>query len=322
MTSLRFDDRVAVVTGAGNGLGRAYALELARRGAAVVVNDVGGSVSGADSSDGPAQMVTDEITSAGGVAVPDYHSVADPGQGAAIVDRALQEFGRIDIVVNNAGILRDRPLEDMTYEEWSDVQNVHLNGTFHVTQSAWRHMKQQGYGRIISTASGAGIFGNAGHANYGAAKMGVVGLTRMVAVEGRPVGVNANIVAPAALTRMSQSKGQRTRGSDVMGNLFKNFHAELVAPLVAWLAHDSCATTGEIFSAGGGRVARVFIAEAEGWVDRDITAEKLRDDWAEICSPQRSFTVPRSMSDEIAQIVADFTALAATSPPAPTEPVP
>jgi NAD(P)-dependent dehydrogenase (short-subunit alcohol dehydrogenase family) len=308
MTSLRFDDRVAVVTGAGNGLGRAYALELARRGAAVVVNDVGSTVSGGEHSDDPADRVVDEIVAAGGAALADHHSVADAAHGESIVERALHGFGRIDIVVNNAGILRDRPLEDMTYEEWEDVQNVHLNGTFHVTQAAWRHMKRQRYGRIISTASGAGIFGNAGHANYGAAKMGVVGLTRMVAVEGRSVGVNANIVAPAALTRMSTSSGKRTRGSDVMGTLFKDFRPELVAPLVAWLAHESCPTTGEIFSAGGGRVARVFIAEADGWVDLDISAEKLRDEWEDICSPERGFTVPRSMSDEIAQMVADFTA--------------
>lgn len=306
--SLRFDDRVAVVTGAGNGLGRAYALELARRGAAVVVNDIGSSVTGDEQSTAPADTVVDEIRAAGGIAVPDHRSVADVNDGPDIIEHAVSEFGRIDVVVNNAGILRDRPLEHMTYQEWFDVQAVHLNGTFHVTQGAWRHMRRQKYGRIISTASGAGIFGNAGHANYGAAKMGIVGLTRMVAVEGRGVGVNANIVAPAALTRMSQSKGERTRGSDVIGNIFENFRPELVAPLVAWLAHESCRTTGEIFSAGGGRVARIFIAESQGWVDHRITAENLQKHWDEICSSQSEFTVPRSMSDEIALMVSDFTA--------------
>lgn len=316
--SLRFDDRVAVVTGAGNGLGRAYALELARRGAAVVVNDIGSSVGGENSSTTPADAVVDEIRAAGGTAIADHRSVAHVTDGPDIVEQAVAEFGRIDIVVNNAGILRDRPLEDMSHQEWSDVLGVHLNGTFHLTQAAWRHMKRQQYGRIVSTASGAGIFGNAGHANYGAAKMGVVGLTRMVAVEGRAVGVNANIVAPAALTRMSSSKGERTRGSDVMGALFQGFQPELVAPLVAWLAHESCSTTGEIFSAGGGRVARVFIAEAHGWVDQHITAERLQEHWDEICSTQREFSVPRSMSDEIAMMVADFRTSSAESAAVPS----
>jgi NAD(P)-dependent dehydrogenase (short-subunit alcohol dehydrogenase family) len=193
----------------------------------------------------------------------------------------------------------------MDSDAWHGVLDVHLNGTFYVTQAAWPHLQAQRYGRVIATASGA-IFGNAGHANYGAAKMGIVGLAKMLAVEGAPHGITANVIAPTAVTRMSQSKGQRTRGADLAGDLFQSFHPELAAPLIAWLAHPDCTTTGEIFSVGGGRIARIFLAEAHGWIDRDLTAEKIQAAWTDICAPDRPYNLPHSMGEYVSQLLSSF----------------
>jgi NAD(P)-dependent dehydrogenase (short-subunit alcohol dehydrogenase family) len=306
--TISFNGQVAIVTGAGSGLGRAYALELARRGARLVVNDAGVSVAGEGASAGPAADVARQIREAGGEAVPDANTVATREGGAALVQTALDTYGDLHVVVNSAGILRDRRFEAMDHDAWRGVLDVHLNGSFHVAQAAWRHMIQRRYGRIVCTSSGAGLFGNAGHANYSAAKMGIVGLARALAVEGAPHGITANLVVPVALTRMSRSKGDRTRGADVMGSLFEGFRPDLVAPLVAWLAHESCETTGEIFSAAGGRIARIFVAETHAPVDKEITAERVRDAWADIRSPQRAFEVPASMSEELEMIAADINA--------------
>ena len=273
MTELGFDGKVAIITGAGGGLGKQHALLLAARGALVVVNDLGGAVDGTGADVGAAQLVVDEIRAAGGEAVADANSVATPEGGQAIVRTAVDAFGRIDIVVNNAGILRDKSFANMTPELVEAVLDVHLRGAFHVTQPAWQHMREQNYGRIISTSSSSGLFGNFGQANYGAAKMGLVGLTRVLAVEGSKYGIQANAIAPLALTRMTEA---------LLGPLGEKVAPECVSPLVAYLAHESCEATGRVFSAGGGRIAEVFIAEAQGFQSADLTPEMVAENWSAI----------------------------------------
>src|SRR6266545_3914601 len=238
---LRFDDRVAIVTGAGNGLGRSHALLLASRGAKVVVNDLGGGIRGEGQSQNAADRVVEEIASAGGTAVADYHSVED---GAAIVTRALDAFGRIDIVVNNAGILRDVSFAKMSQEDWDLVYRVHVLGAFRVTHAAWPHMREQKYGRIVMTASAAGIYGNFGQANYSMAKLGLLGLSNTLAIEGRKKNVLVNTIAPIAGSRLTETVLPK--------ELTDALKPELVSPLVAYLCHESCEETGGLFEVGGG----------------------------------------------------------------------
>jgi NAD(P)-dependent dehydrogenase (short-subunit alcohol dehydrogenase family) len=266
LDELRFEGRTAIVTGAGNGLGRAYALLLASRGANVVVNDLGGAVDGTGGSDGAAHAVVSEISTLGGAAAADTHSVASAAGGEAIVATALEEFGGLDIVVNNAGIVRDRAFHNLTAEDFDAVLDVHLRGTYFVTAPAYRHMRDQGYGRIVVTTSAAGLFGNFGQANYAAAKMGVVGLAKALAQEGARRDIKANVVAPGALTRMSQN---------VLGPDGPAMPAELVAPAVAYLCHESCRLTGEVLSAFAGRVARTFVAETVGYFNEALTVEDV-----------------------------------------------
>jgi NAD(P)-dependent dehydrogenase (short-subunit alcohol dehydrogenase family) len=296
MAELGFDGKVAIITGAGGGLGREHALSLALRGALVVVNDLGGAVDGSGSSAGPAQAVVDEIKAAGGDAAADTNSVATPEGGAAIVQTAIDAFGRIDIVINNAGILRDKAFHNMEPDLLEPVLDVHLKGAFNVTRPAWVHMREQQYGRVISTSSAAGVFGNFGQTNYGAAKMGLVGLTRVLAVEGARYNIKANAIAPLALTRMTE---------DIMGNLGAKLSPALVAPIVTYLAHESCDATGRIFSVGGGRVAEVFIAEAPGFYKEDLSAEDIADNWAAVTA-QEGYTVPANIGEETAVYVKAF----------------
>jgi NAD(P)-dependent dehydrogenase (short-subunit alcohol dehydrogenase family) len=270
---LSFDGKVAIITGAGGGLGRQHALMLARRGALLVINDLGGSIDGTGSDKGAAEKVVDEIRAAGGEAVADTNSVATPEGGAAIVQSAIDAFGRVDIVINNAGILRDKSFHNMTPDLMNPVFDVHLKGAFHVTQPAWIHMREQGYGRIISTSSAAGVFGNFGQTNYGAAKMALVGFTRVMAVEGAKFNIKANAIAPLALTRMTE---------DIMGALGEKLDPALVSPLVTYLAHEDCEPTGRLFSVGGGRVAEVVIAETQGFTSASLSAEDVRDQWGTI----------------------------------------
>lgn len=290
MSELGFDGKAAIVTGAGGGLGKQHALLLASRGALVVVNDLGGAVDGTGADVGAAQLVVDEITAAGGEAVADAHSVATPDGGAAIVQTAIDAFGRVDIVVNNAGILRDKSFSNMSPELVDPVIDVHLRGAFHVTQPAWKHMREQGYGRIVSTSSASGIFGNFGQTNYGAAKMGLVGFTRVLAVEGAKYGIKANAIAPVALTRMTE---------ELLGPAGEKLAPELVSPVVAYLAHESCEATGRVFSVGGGRVAEVFIAEARGYHSAALTPEAVADNWATI-TDRDGYVVPTNSSEETA----------------------
>jgi len=290
MSDLGFDGKVAIITGAGGGLGREHALLMASRGALIVVNDLGGAVDGSGSDKGAAEHVVDEIKAAGGEAVANADSVATPEGGAAIVKTAIDAFGRVDIVVNNAGILRDKAFHNMTPDLVDPVLAVHLKGAFNVTQAAWPHMREQGYGRVISTSSAAGIFGNFGQANYGAAKMGLVGFTRVLAIEGAKYNIKANAIAPLALTRMTES---------IMGALGDKLDPALVTPLVTYLASEECEATGRIFSVGGGRVAEVFIGETKGYHHAELSPEDVRDNWATI-TDQTGYAVPMNLGDETA----------------------
>jgi NAD(P)-dependent dehydrogenase (short-subunit alcohol dehydrogenase family) len=256
MSDITFDGKVAIVTGAGGGLGRCHALLLAERGARVVVNDLGGSASGEGADASPADRVVEEIEDAGGIAVANHDSVATPQGGAAIVQTALDAFGRVDVVVNNAGILRDQSFAKMTPENVDMVIDVHLRGAFNVSRPAFAHMKEQGFGRFVHTTSGAGLFGNFGQANYGAAKMGLVGLSNVLAVEGAKHDIRSNVVAPLAKTRMTE---------ELMGPMADSLLPEKVSGLVAYLASPQCELTHEVFSVGGGRIARVFVGLGPGW---------------------------------------------------------
>jgi len=268
MSDLGFDNKVAIITGAGNGLGRSHALEFARRGARVVVNDLGGAVDGSGGSAGPAQLVVDEIRALGGEATVSTDSVATPEGGQAIVATALDVFGRVDIVVNNAGILRDKAFHNITPDLINAVIDVHLRGAFYVALAAWGHMRVQGYGRIINTSSNSGILGNFGQSNYGAAKMGLVGFTNVLAIEGAKHNIKVNTIAPVAYTRMT---------AELMPQLEEKLQPDKVTPAVIYLAHESCEVTGEIFSVGGGTVSRYFIGLTEGYLNHELTAEDVRD---------------------------------------------
>ncbi|SBS73161.1 3-hydroxyacyl-CoA dehydrogenase [uncultured Mycobacterium sp.] len=271
----RFDDRVAVVTGAGRGLGREYALLLAALGAKVVVNDPGGALTGDGGDSEPAQQVVDEIIAAGGEAIASTESVATAVGGQAIVGAATQRYGRIDILIHNAGIVRPAPLSAMAAEDFDAVLDVHLRGAFHVVRAAFPAMCQAGYGRVVLTSSIGGLYGNHAVANYAAAKAGIVGLSNVVALEGAEHGVRCNVIVPAAVTRMAE--GLDTSAYPPMG-------ADLVAPVVGWLAHESCSVTGEVLTAIAGRVARVVVAESVGvyqpqWTVDEVGAriEEIRD---------------------------------------------
>jgi NAD(P)-dependent dehydrogenase (short-subunit alcohol dehydrogenase family) len=284
MPDLRFDERVALVTGGGRGLGREYALLLAARGAKVVVNDV---------DDGPAHDVAAEIVAAGGSAVANVESVTTPAGGQAIVGAALDRFGRIDVLVHNAGNVRRAPLREMSYDDFDAVLDVHLRGAFHVVRPAFPVMCDAGYGRIVLTSSIGGLYGNHEVANYAVAKAGVVGLSNVAALEGASHGVRSNVIVPAAVTRMAE--GIDTSAYPPMG-------PDLVAPAVAWLAHESCSVTGEMLIALAGRVAAAIVAEAPGvyrssWSIEDVAAniDAIRDDTAPLVFP----VVPDGHADHI-----------------------
>ena len=297
MGDLGFDGRVAIVTGAGNGLGRAHARLLAARGAQVVVNDLGGAVDGAGASSGPAAAVAREIEDAGGVALANTDTVATPDGGRALVDAAVEAFGRVDIVVNNAGILRDRAFHNLTPAELDPVLDVHLRGSFFVTLPAWRVMRERGYGRVVFTSSASGILGNFGQANYGAAKMGVVGMTRVLAVEGARHGIRVNAIAPMARTRMTDG---------LLGDMHDRLDPELVSPVAAWLAHERCSLTGEVFTVGGGRVGRMFVGVTPGYFNPDLTIEDVDAHLDEI-RDEAGYVVPADSLGELPLLVKHFT---------------
>lgn len=312
-TELRFDDQVAVITGAGGGLGRQYALLLAARGARVVVNDTGGSVTGTGSDAQAANAVSEEIRGQGGEAVADMHSVASPQGGEAIIDTALRTWGRVDILINNAGIVGDAPFEDMTPERFEPLLDVHLRGAFHVTRPAWRIMREQRYGRVLNTCSAAGILGAERMSNYGAAKTGLLGLTRVLAAEGAERGVKVNAIAPIAHTRMlAQSLAAAGRRDDpaeqavldgLVGQYLQKLDPARVAPVAAFLTHRDCPVSGEVYTVGAGHVARFFVGRTRGFYDPLLSIEKVRDHLDEI-RDEAGYTVPGGPADEMGELFA------------------
>lgn len=281
--ALRFDGRVAVVTGGGRGLGRAYALMLAARGAKVVVNDPGGALDGEGGDVGPAHEVVREITAAGGEAVASTDSVATPEGGQAIIDSALERYAGIDILVHNAGIVRRASLKDMSYDDFDAVLDVHLRGAFHVVRPAFPQMCTAGYGRIVLTSSIGGLYGNHDVANYAVAKAGVIGLSNVAAMEGAAHGVVSNVIVPAAVTRMAA--GIDTSAYPPMG-------PELVAPVVGYLAHETCSATGEMFVALAGRVATAAIVESPGVYRPSWDIEDVAEHLAAIRDRSETVTFP------------------------------
>jgi len=295
VNELRFEGRVAVVTGAGRGLGRAYALLLAERGTAVVVNDLGSAVDGAGSDEGPAADVVAEIVAAGGQARADTSDVADEAGARAMVDAAVDGFGRIDIVVNNAGIMRWAGPAKLTADDLAAHLDVHVGGTFNTVKAAWPHLVEQGHGRIVNTTS-AGLFGLSANTAYATAKGGVIGLTRSLAVAGRKHGITANLIAPAAMTRMA---GPASADDDPAARAMAEAMApELAAPMVAYLAHDDCPVSGEAYAAGAGRFARIFIAMTPGYVTEGgpPTVEDLAEHWVAV-GAEPGYAVPTDLED-------------------------
>jgi NAD(P)-dependent dehydrogenase (short-subunit alcohol dehydrogenase family) len=294
MADLGYDGKVAIITGAGGGLGRQHALLLASRGARVVINDLGGSVSGeGGGNEGPAHTTAKEIESLGGEAVADTNSVATPEGGEAIVKTAMDAYGRVDIVINNAGILRDKTFHNMTPEFLDPVIDVHLKGAFHVTRPAWIQMREQGYGRVVNTASGSGLFGNFGQSNYAAAKLGLVGLTRVLANEGKKYNIKANAIAPIAWTRMTEN---------LMGDMQEKLDPKYVSPLVAYLVSEECAVSGEVYSVAGGYVARVFIGVTTGIFEGESISPEVVRDKIEQIRDEKGYYVPVEPNEEFAHV--------------------
>lgn len=295
-----FTGQVAVVTGAGRGLGRVYALELARRGASVVVNDLGGTMHGDGEDTAVADQVVDEITASGGTAIASYDSVDSPAGGEAIVRTAVDAFGRLDAVISNAGIFNSIAFDELTPDDWRRMLSVHLDGAFYLSQPAYRAMKAQGYGRLVFVASSAGMFGQHLEAHYAAAKAGIVGLTNVIALEGEPHGIRANTVLPFGISRMvTETLGDPKALED--NGFFAAIRPELVAPLVVYLASRACDVSHQNFSACAGRFARVFIGLSEGWLaprDGDPTAEDIAEHLTDVAATE-PFTIPGSIYDEV-----------------------
>jgi NAD(P)-dependent dehydrogenase (short-subunit alcohol dehydrogenase family) len=314
---MRFDEQVAVITGAGGGLGKQYALLLASRGARVVVNDTGGSVTGTGSNLDAANAAAEDIRCQGGEAVADTSSVTSPQGGQAIIDTALRTWGRVDIVINNAGIVCDAPFEDMTADRLEPLLDVHLKGAFYVTRPAWKVMREQRYGRIVNTSSAAGILGAEGMSNYGAAKTGLIGLTRVLAAEGADHNIKVNAIAPIAYTRMlahsMDSAGRPDDPSaqaifdDLAAQYLQKLDPALVAPVVAFLAHRDCPGSGEIYTVGAGHVARFFIGRTKGFYSPALSMEAVRDHFAEI-RDDTDYTVPGGPADEMSELFATILA--------------
>jgi NAD(P)-dependent dehydrogenase (short-subunit alcohol dehydrogenase family) len=298
-----YTGQVAVVTGAGRGLGRLYAMELARRGASVVVNDLGGSMGGEGCDATVADEVVAEITAAGGVAVASHDSVDSPEGGQAIVRTALDEFGRVDAVISNAGIFNSIPFDELTADDWRRMLRVHLDGGFYLAQPAYRAMKAQGYGRFVFIASSAGMFGQHLEAHYAAAKAGLVGMTNVIALEGAAHDILANTVLPFGLSRMVTETLGDPKALEESG-FFRAIRPELVVPIVVYLASRACEISHQNFSACGGRFARVFVGLGAGWMaesDTEPTADDIATHFAKIAAPE-PFTVPGSIYDEVFEV--------------------
>lgn len=276
MSDIRFDDKVVIVTGAGGGIGRAHALLFAKHGAKVIVNDLGGSTQGEGANSEAALKVVEEIKAAGGTAIANPDNVIN---GDRIVECAMDNFGRIDIVVNNAGILRDKSFPKMTDEDWDLIYKVHVEGAYKTTKAAWAHMKENNFGRVIFTSSTSGIYGNFGQANYGMAKLGLYGFTRTLAIEGRKNNIFVNAIAPTGGTRMTE--GLFPPGA------FDKLKPELVSPLVAYLCSEECQETGSLFEVGGGWMGKVRWERSLGIgfnPDEGFTPEDVAANFEKLCS--------------------------------------
>ena len=311
MSQIRFDGRAAIITGAGGGLGRTYALDLARRGASVVVNDLGGTFDGKGSSTSMADKVVEEIRQAGGKAVASYDSVASAAGGEAIVKKAIDAFGRVDVVINNAGTLRNAPVDEIPDATLDSMIEVHLKGAFYVTRPAVKVMKQQKYGRILFASSAAGILGNDEQAAYGSAKAGLVGLMNVLSQEGKAHNVLCNALLPTAMSRMAEA--MPAWQMEQVGALFQSAGEKLgnsgtpefVTPLVTYLVSEACQSTHAIYSATMGRYARVFIGMTHGWMGpraAPATADDIAAHFTEIASTDRYF-IPASLTDEFVHLI-------------------
>jgi NAD(P)-dependent dehydrogenase (short-subunit alcohol dehydrogenase family) len=296
MRVIDFTGQVAIVTGAGRGLGRHFALDLARRGASVVVNDLGSSMDGRGSDISVADQVVSEVRAAGGVAVSSHDTVATPAGGRAIVETALTHFGRLDAVISNAGIYEMMPFDEIPVDSWRRMINVHLDGSFYLSQPAYKVMKAQGYGRFVFISSSGGAFGIPFAAHYAAAKAGIIGLANNVALEGAPFGILANTVLPFGQTRMAAVGGEPEEGSLLALNA-----PELVAPIVVFLASRDCSVSHQNYSACAGRYARVFVGAADGWYSQrepTPTADDVAAHLGEVTAVE-PFTVPGSIVEEM-----------------------
>src|ERR1700712_1016123 len=295
--TLRFDDRVAVITGAGRGLGRAYALLLASRGAKVVINDPGGDMQGAGADAGPAHDVGREIKAAGGEAVACTASVATPEGGKQITEAALDSYGRIDILIHNAGNVRRGSLKELSYEDFDAVLDVHLRGAFHVVRPAFPRMCKAGYGRVVLTSSIGGLYGNHNVVNYSTAKAGLIGLGNVIALEGAAEGVKCNMIVPAAVTRMAE-------GLDT--SQYPPMDPALVAPVVAYLVHESCAISGEMLISIAGRVARAYVAETPGVYQPSWSIEQVSEKLAAIRAEGSPWVLPVVPSGFVDHLMKSF----------------
>jgi NAD(P)-dependent dehydrogenase (short-subunit alcohol dehydrogenase family) len=283
MAELRFDGRVAVITGAGRGLGRAYAELLGAKGCKVVVNDIGGKLNGEGVDAGPAREVVDAIKAAGGEAIVNTDSVATPEGGQAIIQAALDAWGRIDVLIHNAGNVRYASLKEITYDDFEAVLGVHLRGAFHVVRPAFPKMCEAGYGRIVLTSSIGGLYGNKRVTNYGVSKAGIIGLNNVVALEGEDEGVKCNVIVPGAVTRMAE-------GLDI--SQYPPMGPELVAPVVGWLAHESCSITGEMLVSMAGRIAQAYVGETRGVYRPSWTLEEVGEQMAAIHDRTAPWVLP------------------------------
>ena len=287
--SLRFDNRVVVITGAGSGLGKSYALEFGKRGAKVVVNDLGGSRNGEGKSSKAADEVVEEIKRNGGTAVANYDSVEF---GEKIIETALKAFGRVDVIINNAGILRDTSMLKMTNNDWDLIMNIHLKGAFTVTKAAWKHMRDNKYGRIINTSSGSGLYGSFGQANYSAAKMGLHGFTNTLTKEGSKYGINVNTIVPIASSRMTEDL--------FPPEIQKIMSPDKIVPLVVYLCHESSQETGGLFESVGGWYAKLRLQRTQGeYIPGNVTAEQIKKSWNNSVSFDKTNHYPADNTETI-----------------------